>query len=181
MPADIEEPQVEDEAEAAAASDEDEAGEGAEEGEGKPARSWRRKAIIALAGLLIIGVAGGGGAWYFGSGENTQKPSEAVRKPAVFYDLPDLTINLASISERSQYLRIKVSLEVADRKTIDEISPMMPRVMDAFQVYLRELRITDLEGSAGIYRLKEELRRRVNLAIHPAQVDDILFRELLIQ
>ena len=45
----------------------------------------------------------------------------------------------------------------------------------------RELRKSDLEGSAGIYRLKEELRRRINVAIFPAQVDAILFKELLVQ
>ena len=54
-------------------------------------------------------------------------------------------------------------------------------MVDAFQVYLRELRKSDLEGSAGIYRLKEELRRRVNLAIYPAKIDSILFKEILVQ
>jgi flagellar FliL protein len=57
----------------------------------------------------------------------------------------------------------------------------MAKVVDAFQVYLRELRKSDLEGSAGVYRLKEELRRRVNIAIFPAQIDSILFKEILVQ
>jgi flagellar FliL protein len=50
-----------------------------------------------------------------------------------------------------------------------------------FQVYLRELRPADLEGSAGTFRLKEELLRRVNMAVHPAKVDAVLFKELLVQ
>ena len=57
----------------------------------------------------------------------------------------------------------------------------MAKVVDAFQVYLRELRKSDLEGSAGIYRLKEELMRRVNVAIYPSHVDSILFKEILVQ
>ncbi len=57
----------------------------------------------------------------------------------------------------------------------------MPRVLDAFQVYLRELRATDLEGSAGIFRLKEELVRRVNLAVHPAAIDSVAFNEIIVQ
>jgi flagellar FliL protein len=61
------------------------------------------------------------------------------------------------------------------------IQPKMARVVDAFQIYLRELRPSDLEGSAGIYRLKEELLRRVNLAIAPARVESILFKEILVQ
>jgi flagellar FliL protein len=78
-------------------------------------------------------------------------------------------------------MKLTVALEVADEEMMVEIQPRMAKVVDAFQVYLRELRKSDLEGSAGIYRLKEELRRRVNVAIFPAQVDSILFREILVQ
>jgi flagellar FliL protein len=62
-----------------------------------------------------------------------------------------------------------------------DIQPKLAKVIDAFQVYLRELRRSDLEGSAGIYRLREELRRRVNVAIFPASVESVLFREILVQ
>ncbi|MFQ5467950.1 MAG: flagellar basal body-associated FliL family protein, partial [Kiloniellaceae bacterium] len=48
-------------------------------------------------------------------------------------------------------------------------------------VYLRELRIQDLQGSAGLQRLREELLLRVATAAYPAQVRDVLFREMLIQ
>jgi flagellar FliL protein len=50
-----------------------------------------------------------------------------------------------------------------------------------FQVYLRELRTTDLNGSVGMFRLKEELTRRVNAAISPHHVNAVLFKEILIQ
>jgi flagellar protein FliL len=58
---------------------------------------------------------------------------------------------------------------------------MLPRVMDTFQVFMRELRPQDLEGSSGLYRLKEEMTRRVNVAVYPARVDAILFKELMVQ
>ena len=58
---------------------------------------------------------------------------------------------------------------------------LMPRVIDHFQVYLRELRVDDLHGSAGVYRLKEELLRRVSAAAHPVEVRDVLFKDMLIQ
>jgi flagellar FliL protein len=57
----------------------------------------------------------------------------------------------------------------------------MPRIIDNFQVYLRELRLDDLRGSAGIYRLREELLMRVNTAAQPVHVKDVLFREMLVQ
>jgi len=46
---------------------------------------------------------------------------------------------------------------------------------------MRELRPGDLNGSVGLFRLKEELTRRVNLAIAPGQVNAVLFKEIVIQ
>ena len=58
---------------------------------------------------------------------------------------------------------------------------MLPRIVDNFQVYLRELRLDDLRGSAGVYRLREELLARVNTAVRPAKIKDVLFKEMLVQ
>ena len=46
---------------------------------------------------------------------------------------------------------------------------------------LRELRPSDLDGSAGLYRLKEELTRRVNVAIAPSRINAVLFKEIIVQ
>ena len=53
--------------------------------------------------------------------------------------------------------------------------------MDAFQTYLREMRPSDLEGSAGLYRLRDELTRRVNLAVAPTKINAVLFKEIVVQ
>ena len=72
-------------------------------------------------------------------------------------------------------------LEVDDQKLVEQIKPLMPRVMDAFQTYLREMRPNDLEGSAGLYRLRDELTRRVNLAVAPTKINAVLFKEIVVQ
>ena len=77
--------------------------------------------------------------------------------------------------------RVKIVLELPEQAMAAQITPVIPRVMDTFQTYLRELRPTDLEGSAGLYRMKEELTRRVNAAIEPARVNAVLFKEMLVQ
>jgi len=76
---------------------------------------------------------------------------------------------------------VKIVLELPTPEVVTEIQPLMPRVMDAFQTYLRELRPTDLDGSAGLYRLKEELTRRVNDAVAPNRVTAVLFKEIVVQ
>lgn len=100
---------------------------------------------------------------------------------AVFYDLPDFLVNLNSGTNKSSFLKVSVTLELANAEGIQQVEAMKPRIVDSFQTYLRELRPGDLKGSAGIYRLREELLLRVNKTVQPAQVNDILFREMIVQ
>jgi flagellar FliL protein len=39
----------------------------------------------------------------------------------------------------------------------------------------------EVRGSAGTYRLREELIARANAAVAPARVVDVLFTEMLVQ
>ena len=162
------------EAEAEASADDTQA-------EARPARKLPIKLMImAVAGVLVLG-GGGGAAWYMFSHKGEAKPKEVVAK-AVFVDVPEVLVNLSNTgSDRTQYLKVKVVLELHDEKLKEQIQPVMPRVMDTFQTYLRELRPTDLEGSAGLYRLKEELTRRVNAAIAPNKITAVLFKEIVVQ
>lgn len=155
----------------------------AEEGAGKgaaPAKSKKKLFIYAGGGLGVLLLLIGSYFMFFSGGS---KPAEV--KPAavksVYFELPEMTVNLAATSDRPQYLRVKITLELADEKTQDAVKSAMPRVVDAFQVHLRELRAVDLEGSAGIYRLREELMRRVNIAIAPAKIRAVLFKEVVVQ
>jgi flagellar FliL protein len=144
------------------------------------------KLIIIAAAALVVVAGGGTGAYLALSGGSKEKTQEAkgqgsAPRAVAFLDLPDMLVNLSGTGERTQYLKMKIVLEVPDQALIAQIQPVMPRVMDAFQTYLRELRASDLEGSAGLYRLKEELTRRVNAAIEPARINAVLFKELLVQ
>ena len=145
----------------------------------------RRLLIMGVGGLIILLLAGAG-LYFFvfaGRGADAAKAAAAAAEPQSFiFNLPSMTVNLNDDgAQGDQFLKLTVALEVANEGVMKEIQPRMAKVVDAFQVYLRELRKSDLEGSAGIYRLKEELRRRINVAIFPAQVDGILFKEILVQ
>jgi flagellar FliL protein len=137
--------------------------------------------IIAAAGLLVVGGGGAGAYIMFGAKAHSEKPAVVVKPPA-FFDLPEVLVNLSNTGgDRTQYLRAKIVLEVADQATVEQIKPVLPRVLDAFQTYLREMRTTDLEGSAGLYRLRDELTRRVNVAIAPSRINAVLFKEIIVQ
>ncbi len=143
--------------------------------------------FIVLPLLLVLG--GAAGAYVagvldplLGKDEKVQEEADQAKvSPAVFYDLPEMLVNLNGGGRKATYLKISVSLELEDAATMDLVDQVLPRIVDSFQVYLRELRTEDLNGSAGLQRLREELLLRVNAATQPAEVKDVLFKEMLIQ
>lgn len=153
----------------------------------------KKKLIIIIAAVVLLLVGGGAAAFFVGlldpllggeSVESTESGEDGEGAPAgavVFYDLPEMLVNLNTGDRKATFLKIKISLEVPSTLEIPKLQALMPRVVDNFQVYLRELRIDDLKGSAGMYRLREELLTRVNAAIAPAKVNAVLFKEMLVQ
>lgn len=141
----------------------------------------RRRLIVIAGGAALALAAAGGGYFLLAGSQEGEEAAQVEQKPALFIDLPQMTVNLNTPSDRPGYLRVTVALEVADERLVEQVQTMLPRVMDTFQTHLRELRPADLEGSAGLYRLREELLRRINQAVYPAKVDAILFKELLLQ
>jgi flagellar protein FliL len=158
--------------------------EGAAEAAEAPAPKGKLKMILAVVAVLAI--AGGGATWFFFlRHHNEESHAEAVApppKPPTYVEVPDMLVNLIGLpGERVQYLKAKIVLEVKEEKQAEAIKPSLPRVTDIFQTYLRELRPSDLNGSAGLFRLKEDLTRRVNAAVAPNQVSAVLFKEVVIQ
>jgi flagellar FliL protein len=150
----------------------------------------RMMQMIVVGGLLVV-VGGGGAAYYFlmpaGGGEKKVAanapivPANLPSAQTTFFDVPDIIVNIQTPDNSSAYLKLSVSLEIdqPDAKTL--VEPVLPRVIDQFQTYLRELRVEDIRGSAGVMRLKEELLRRVNLALAPLPVRDVLLKEMIVQ
>ena len=98
-----------------------------------------------------------------------------------YLDMPEIMSNLNAPGKRGAFIRLRSKLELARPEDAAAVQQAMPRLLDLFQTYLRELRIRDLRGSAGIYRLQMELLSRVNAAAYPVEVKDVLFQEILIQ
>jgi len=156
--------------------------------EPKKAKKKSKKLLLFGVVPLVLLIAGVGGAYMMnmlGAKEDPvaakKKAEETRRRNLVYFPVPEILVNLNSTTSKTHYLKIKISLELASKNEISRIESVMPRIIDNFQVYLRELRIEDLRGSAGLYRLREELLTRVNAAAAPAKVTDVLFKEMLVQ
>ena len=169
-------------------------GEDAEgEGGGDASSKSKKKKLIIIVAILLLVVGGAAAAFFTGllepviamisGGKEGPKTADGktVASLGVFHDLPEILVNLNTSGNKSRFLKMKVSLEIGSEADGAIIDAVKDRVMDNFQVYLRELRIEDLEGSAGLYRLREELLRRVRAAAAPAHIKDVLFKEMLVQ
>ncbi len=161
-------------------------GEGEDEFESAKKKLSGKKIVLFFVLPAIVLIGAGGGLLLSGLFGGEQAPSTQHRAglppvEAVFFDLPEMLVNLNTTGRRPVFLKMKVSLELTDEGDASRLKTLSPRIIDNFQVYLRELRIEDLRGSAGIYRLREELLARVNAAIRPAVVKDVLFKEMLVQ
>lgn len=165
---------------------------GAAEGAGEGGKKKLGKKMIIILAVVALVVIGGGtvAGLYFGGviggkGESheggEEKSAVAEKGKPVYFSLGDILVNLNGEGKRPNYLKIKVSLELADEKDLPLMETLKPRIIDNFQVYLRELRVEDLRGSAGLYRLREELLLRVTEAAQPVRVRDVLFQEMLVQ
>ena len=158
--------------------------EQAEAGADGEAASKKGKLKLIIAAVGFIAILGGGAGWFFlmrGHGEEVHAEAPPPKPPS-FIEVPDMLVNLVGApGERVQYLKVKLVLEIKEEKQVEFIKPSLPRVTDLFQTYLRELRPSDLNGSAGLFRLKEELTKRVNSAVSPNQVSAVLFKEIVVQ
>jgi len=158
----------------------------------EPPAPRRRKPLLLLAALLpVLLAATGGGLWFAGLIPGVTGPGQAAAKPTAtaqpatgtpaFLEMPEIIANLNVPGRRISYVKLHARLELARPGDEKAVKAGMPRLLDLFQTYLREMRPEELHGSAGTWRLREELMARANLALAPARVVDVLFTELLVQ
>ncbi len=163
-----------------------------EDGE-EASSSGGKKKLLIIVGAVVLLLIGAAAAVFFSGildSEETEESAEKegkegaeaeMAKKTYFIDLDEMIVNLNTTERRQSLLKIKVSLEVAEQKDVAVVQELTPRVVDNFQTYLRELRLDDLRGSAGMYRLREELLTRINIAVEPAKVKAVLFKEMIVQ
>ncbi len=150
-----------------------------------------KKLLLIAAGALVLLLAGAGAGLYFFVFGGDDEPIEATASsesqiPATppqvaYFDVPDLIVNIQSMDGSPVYLKLSLSLELYAAEEKPGIQALMPRIVDQYQGYLRELRAADLKGSACVMRIKEELLRRTNVAAAPYRVRDVLLKEMIIQ
>jgi flagellar FliL protein len=127
---------------------------------------------------------GGGGGHGAAPAAHGAAPAPAAPgggRAAVFFDMPEIVANLNAPGRRASYIKLRSKLELAKAEDSVALTAAMPRLLDLFTTYLREIRPEELRGSAGTQRLREELMARANLVAAPVRINDVLFQEILVQ
>ena len=168
-----------------AEGEDDEEGGGSDKGKGKGGGG--KKKLFIIIGLVLLLVGGAAAAYFTGlldpllGADENQTEEGATPQDPVFYDMEELVVTLSTEGREATFFKVKISLELEKQEDVPKLESLLPRVIGNFQIYLRELRVEDLKGSAGMYRLREELLKRVTAAISPVKVNDVLFKEMLVQ
>lgn len=137
----------------------------------------RRLLIVATAGLCAgaVGLAAGMGRDWIA--ERFASPPPVAT--ATYHQVPDLTVNLRPTAS-VKLMKIGVTVQVPSDR-LAELTALEPVIVDGLTVYLRQLDEHDLEGAAGLERLRADLAHRVRLLADPVPVDDVLLRTLILQ
>ncbi|MDF2966178.1 MAG: flagellar basal body-associated protein FliL [Rickettsiaceae bacterium] len=144
-----------------------------------------KKKLILIAAILILAVAATGIGLFLKKSKEKEMEAAASQqeenKQQIFHDMDEILVNLNTDGKTVSFLKLTVTLDIQGKDNLDVVIKLTPRIKDVFQIYLREVRPSEMQGSAGLYRLREELLLRINKIIYPAKVNDILFKEVLIQ
>ena len=144
----------------------------------------KKRLVMISAPLVVVALAAG--CWFGGliphaSHHASNTAVAAVEEKRALVDIPDIVSNLDTGGHRASFIKLHAKLEVAHAADAVALQQAMPQVLDIFQSYLRSTRPEDLRGGEGTYRLREALMNRIDLALAPVEVTDLLFVEILVQ
>ncbi len=146
-------------------------------------KSRTKVMLLAAAGLLTFAVAGGGAYYYFSTRPAADEDTSLAEgaSSSAFVEVPPIMVNLRSGSDDARFLKVRFIVVASDEKKVDEVKGKLPVLIDALQPFLRELRPSDLDGSAAVFRIKEEMLRRARRALGRGMVEDVLIQDLVQQ
>ncbi len=168
-----------------------------------PPKKGRLKTVLILV-LLILVLAGGGGAagvLFLGMKLpflGAAPPPDAVTPAAVpppapekapqpklvakptFVAVPPIVVNLADTTGR-RFIRLSVSVEVSSAEGESAVKENVPKIIDAFQLYLRSQSLESFNSVANLMQVRRDLLARLNRIDPRIEAKAVLFQDLIIQ
>lgn len=157
----------------------------------RPGTGTRRGLLIAAALLMAVGVASAtivllrespaafnSGA--FSSDEGGRAAPQLARPVGVFYDLPEIMVDIRGLKGRGGLLKLRLTLELDGNRDLARLESARTHLVDSYILFLRDMRPEDFEGE-GLQRVRGELLARADALAAPVKVRTLLFREIMLQ
>jgi flagellar FliL protein len=164
------------------------------------------KKLILFVGLpvviLLLGGVAGGLLFLGGGGEEDEAAAMAEAGDAAQADAPvdpaealgasfdamktwelepPVTVNITDPDGRYLAMQIEIALVYTDERITALLAreAVQGQLRDSYTEFLRALRVEDIDGSMGSYRIRAELQRRTNLVLSPLEIDDVLLPSII--
>lgn len=153
--------------------------------EPQDAPAGKKSRLPLVLGLALMLASGGGSFYAIYSGLILKPGSEdahAVAEPGPLPDIAYVPIESMIISiggDSRRYLHFTAQLEVA-KPHAEEVTHVLPRVLDVLNSYLRAVDVTLLEDRLALIRLRAQMLRRVQIVTGEGRVRDLLVTEFVI-
>jgi flagellar FliL protein len=122
--------------------------------------------LVLIVGLVVLLLAGAGGAWFFlqsgKTGDASAESRPRAKSVAVFEKLDPFVVNLA---DRGRYLQVAMELKVADPKTAEQVKKLLPEIRNGILLVLSGKGADEVSSAEGKVWLQLEIRHAANRAL----------------
>ncbi len=137
-----------------------------------PAKPKSKKLLFILIGVVVLALAGAGGAFYIlkkntavdEDGEETAHSTHsdrASRSPPTFLPLEAMVVNLADPGG-NRFAQLGITLQVEDAKTADSMKVYMPSIRNAILMLISQRTSDDMLQMQGKEKLSADIVREVS-------------------
>ena len=148
---------------------------------GSDIRAW----LLVFA--LLISLGGNLGlALYLGDRPNgdfvagrVHATNRSATGDLVVYDLPPVTMNYKADSG-TRAVKMRLGLELSSRQDVPDVQHRLSQIINRVANDLSGIKDSDLDGSAGMEKLRKSLQQGVQSAAPDSNIEGVLFKEVIV-
>ena len=151
--------------------------------EGESAKSGKKKFPLkmALIGVILIGIIGGGGLYIFKGGKSSSSPAVAAKKTDSVSVLVAMDPFILNLADPGRFLKMTLQFEVTNAAGGQLVAMKKPQLRDAIITLLGSKTVDDITSADGKMQLKDEMILRANQALGQPVVKNVYFTEFVMQ
>lgn len=143
----------------------------------------KSKKPLLIGGVLALILGGGGfyATWsglILGGGGHADTVEVAALPDIAFVPVEPLIVSLGP-GGANRHLRFASQIE-ANGAHVDEVTLLLPRIVDVLNGYLRALDAKVLEDPAALVRIRAQMLRRMQIVTGEGRVRDLLITEFVL-